>query len=82
MGIQPSMAVVEEHTWAPPSATPAIPPDMADRVAFSERIGWDVGYSDFISNGRWDVDDVLRPIYEEASRIMGREFPYPERGGR
>ena len=77
--IRVRMAVVEEHTWAPPSATPALPPDMADRVAFSERIGWDVGYSEFISNGVWDVDDVLRPIYEEASRMMGREFPYPAR---
>ncbi len=73
------MAVVEERTWAPPSATPPNPPDMNDRNAISERLGWEVGYSDFISNGVWDVDDVLRPIYEEASRMLGREFSYPER---
>jgi len=80
--IRVRMAVVEEHTWSPPLATPALPPDLTDRVALSERLGWEVGYSDFISNGKWDVDDVLRPIYEEASRMLGREFPYPERGGR
>ena len=62
-----------------PAALDRYTPDMADRVAFSERIGWDVGYSDFISNAVWDVDDVLRPIYEEASRTLGREFPYPSR---
>ena len=29
------------------------------------------------ANGKWNVDDVLRPIYEEASEMLGREFPYP-----
>ena len=77
------MAVVEEHTWAPPNAVPPNPPDPSDRDAFSKRLGWDVGYTDFIANGKWDVDDVLRPIYEEASKMVGREFPYPgdEEGG-
>jgi ribonuclease Z len=37
-----------------------------------------IGYSDFIAGGKWNVDDVLRPIYEEASKAVGREFPYPE----
>ena len=58
---------------------PPLPPQMSDRAAMSEQLGWEVGYTDFIANGKWDVDDVLRPIYEEASLIMGREFPYPER---
>jgi ribonuclease Z len=73
------MAVVEERTWSPPLASPAIAPDMADRAAMSEQLGWEIGYSDFIESGIFDVDDVLRPIYEEASAIVGREFPYPER---
>ncbi len=72
------MAVVEEHTWSPPLAGKAMPPDMADRDAFSERVNWEVGFSDFIANGRWDdVSDVLRTIYEDASEKFGREFPYP-----
>ena len=58
-------AVVEEHTWSPPLASPPNPPDLADRAAMSEQLGWEIGYSDFIKNGKWDVDDVLRPIYEE-----------------
>jgi ribonuclease Z len=77
--IRVRMAVVEEHTWSPPRVVPPGPPDMADRVAISEKYGWEVGYSEFITGGMWDVDDVLRPIYEEASRVLGREFPYPER---
>ncbi|MGB5294292.1 MAG: hypothetical protein WBP34_05005 [Thermoanaerobaculia bacterium] len=70
-------AILKEATWAPPAATPANPPDMADRDGLSERLNWEVGYSEFIVNGAWDVDDVLRPIYAEASQIVGREFPYP-----
>ena len=30
-----------------------------------------------LSGGRIDVHDVLKPIYEEASRALGREFEYP-----
>ena len=71
------MAVVEEHTWSPALASPSIAPLMSDRDAMSEQLGWELGYSDFIVNGKWDVDDVLRPIYEEASQALGREFPYP-----
>jgi ribonuclease Z len=58
------MAVVEEHTWSPPLASPAAPPSWEDRDAMSEELGWELGYSDFIGNGVFDVDDVLRPIYE------------------
>jgi ribonuclease Z len=34
-------------------------------------------FSDFTESGFMDVDDALRPIFEEASEAMGREFPYP-----
>ena len=71
------MAVVEEHTWAPPGSQPVMPPSMSDRDRFRERLGIDLEFSDFIAGGKWDVDDVLRPIYEEASQVLGREFPYP-----
>jgi len=77
------MAVTEEHTWAPPLAAPAKPPSLDDRVAFAKQYGLDqnkVGFGDFTKSGYWDVDDVLRPIFEEASKALGREFPYPERG--
>lgn len=71
------MAVVEEHTWSPPGTIPAIPPKQSDKDSYSERLGFKLPYTKFISDGKWDVDDVLRPIYEEASKEMGREFPYP-----
>jgi ribonuclease Z len=38
-----------------------------------------VGYSPEIEDGRLDVDDVIRPIYEEAGEALGKEFPYPEK---
>ena len=65
--IRVRMAAMEEETWNPPVAYPAIAVSADDRV----------GYSPFIEAGRWDVDDVLRPIYEDASEALGREFPYP-----
>ena len=74
------MAVTEEATWAPPLGAPAEPPSLDDRVAFAEDAGLDqdkMGFSEFTENGFWDVDDVLRPIFEEASQTLGREFPYP-----
>ena len=63
------VALVNEHTWNPPMASPAVPPDPNDRV----------GYSPEIWAGRWDdVDEVIRPIYEEAGQALGREFEYPK----
>jgi ribonuclease Z len=63
------MAVVDGHTWSPPMVTPPVAPDPADRVPYSPEI----------EAGRYNVDDVLRPIYEEASKALGREFVYPEK---
>ena len=54
-----------------------MPPQMSDREPFSEGLGVDLQFSDFIAGGKWNVDDVLRPIYEEASQALGRDFPYP-----
>ncbi|MGI9530088.1 guanitoxin biosynthesis MBL fold metallo-hydrolase GntH [Lutimonas sp.] len=71
------MAVVEERTWAPPGTIKAQPPKASDREAWSERLGWKLPYSKFISEGTWDVDDVLRPVYEETSKTYGKEYPYP-----
>jgi len=82
-GIRVRLAEVDHHTWAPPLAAPAKPPSLDDRVAFAKQYGLDqkkVGFSDFTKSGSWNVDDVLRPIYQEASKALGREFPYPEKG--
>lgn len=77
------MAIVEEHTWAPPLAGVAEVPQKEDRQNFSESFGVPVealSYSDFISQGRWgEVDEVLRGIYREAGEKLGQEYPYPDR---
>ncbi|MGI9363735.1 MAG: guanitoxin biosynthesis MBL fold metallo-hydrolase GntH [Rhizobiaceae bacterium] len=81
--IRVRMAVTEEATWAPPLAAPAELPNMADRETFSKRSGVPadaIGYTDFIANGKFDVDDVLQPIYEQAGKQFNKEFPYPETG--
>jgi ribonuclease Z len=63
------IALVNEHTWNPPLVSPALPPDPNDRV----------GYSPEIWAGRWDdVDEVIKPIYEEAGQALGRKFEYPK----
>ena len=80
--IRVRMAEVDHHTWAPPSAAPAEIPSKNDAAEFAKRAGIDpeaVGYSDFTKQGKWNVDDVLKPIYKEASEKVGREFPYPEK---
>jgi ribonuclease Z len=79
--IRVRMAVVEEATWSPPLAAPAEAPSMDDRAAFAKMAGLSedsMAFSDFTKSGYMDVDDVLRPIYEEASEVLGREFTYPE----
>ena len=78
--VKPRMAVTEEHTWSPPLAAPAEPPSLDDRTAFGKSAGLtteSMAFSDFTKSGYMDVDDVLRPIFAEASEVFGREFPYP-----
>jgi ribonuclease Z len=65
--IRVRMTALDHESWNPPVAYPAQPVSAEDRV----------GYSPEIAAGRWDVDDVIKPIYEEASEALGREFEYP-----
>jgi len=80
--IRVRMAVVEEHTWAPPLAGAALPPGGdADREKYGKEMGVPVeslGYSEFIKEGRWgEVDEVLRGVYQEASDAFDQKFEYP-----
>jgi ribonuclease Z len=79
--IRVRMAVVEEHTWAPPLASEAKVPQKGDTEKYSDEMGVPIdkmGYSDFIKEGRsGEVDEVLRETYEEASKALGRKFEYP-----
>ncbi len=47
-------------------------------ISILDKLGVDIGYTDFIVGGKWDVDDVLMPIYEEAGQALGRTFAYPD----
>ena len=79
--IRVRMAVVEEHTWAPPLVGKPELPRKDDRKNYGEEMNVPVdslGYSDFIQEGRWaEVDEALRGVYKEASEALGRDFPYP-----
>ena len=81
--IRVRMAIVEEHTWAPPLASEAKTPQKGDKKQFSKDTGVPVealSYSDFISEGRWsEVDEALRGVYTEASEALGRKFDYPSK---
>ena len=75
------MAVVEEHTWAPPLVNEPELPRENDKANYGKQMGVPVesmGYTDFIKEGRWgEVDEALRGVYEEASEAVGRKFEYP-----
>jgi ribonuclease Z len=79
--IRVRMAVVEEHTWAPPLVNKPELPQKGDREKYAEEMGVRLdalGYSDFIKEGRWgEVDEVLRGVYKEASEATGKKFEYP-----
>ncbi len=75
------MAETDEHTWAPPTTRPAQAPTKDDRGKFAQKKGLpadSLGFTDYISNGKWNVDDVLKPIYDEAGQALGKEFSYPD----
>jgi ribonuclease Z len=56
-----------------------LPGNPADKQAWAKELGLDsLNYSTFISEGKMDMNDVIRPIYKEASESLGREFPYPD----
>jgi ribonuclease Z len=61
--------------------TPEPPGGDPDREQFSKDAGVPVegvSSSDFIIEGRWgEVDEVLRGVYEGASKALGQDFPYP-----
>ncbi|NIQ74520.1 MAG: MBL fold metallo-hydrolase [Gammaproteobacteria bacterium] len=59
--IRVRMAVVSEEVWPPPPSEKAEPPDPSRRIPFS----------DMISGGKLDVDDVLQPIYDEVNKQYG-----------
>ena len=75
------MAVTEEATWAPPLGAPEQKPSLDDRTAFAAKAGIDpdkIGFGELTKSGFWDVDDVLKPIYEEEGKKRGKTYNYPD----
>jgi len=77
--VRTRLAVVDDHTWAPPTTRKPQLPDIQDRKDFAKKVGVNsLEFSKFISDGVWNVDDVLRLVYKEVSESAGRTIPYPK----
>jgi len=59
--IRVRMAIVDEDIWPPPATEKPQAPDPSLRVP----------YSDMISGGKYDMRDVIQPIYDEINKEYG-----------
>ncbi len=59
--IRVRMAIVDEDVWPPPPTEKAAVPDPSLIVP----------YSDMISGGKYDMKDVIQPIYDETNKKYG-----------
>ncbi len=59
--IRVRMAIVDEDVWPPPATEKAAVPDPNERIP----------YSDMIAGGRYDMKDVIQPIYDEINKKYG-----------
>lgn len=74
------MAMTDKHTWTPPLASPAEAPRGDDKQRYAVmkmRPIESLKFSDFMRSGYLDFDNVLRRIYEEGSKVVGRDLSYP-----
>ena len=59
--IRMRMAIIDEDVWPPqPSEKPQVP-DPSLRIPFSE----------FIVDGKYDMKDVIQPVYDEINKEYG-----------
>jgi ribonuclease Z len=59
--IRVRMAIVDEDVWPPsPTETPQVP-DPSLRIPYSE----------FIAGGKYDMKDVIQPVYDEINKEYG-----------
>jgi ribonuclease Z len=59
--IRVRMAVFDEDVWPPPATDKPQLPDPSLRIP----------YSDLIAGGRWDMKDVIQPVYDEINKKYG-----------
>ena len=59
--IRVRMAAVDDAVWPPPATEKPQLPDPNDRIP----------YSDMINGGRYDVSDVIQPVYDRVNEAYG-----------
>jgi ribonuclease Z len=59
--IRVRMAKVDEDVWPPPATEKAQVPDPKLRIP----------YSDMIKSGKYDMRDVIQPVYDEINKKYG-----------
>jgi len=59
--IRVRMAVVDEDVWPPPATKEPLVPDPSLMIP----------YSDMIAGGKYDMKDVIQPIYDEVNEQFG-----------
>jgi ribonuclease Z len=61
------MAAIDEDIWPQPPTQKALPPDLSQRI----------GFSDFIVSGRVAFEEVVKGIYDEINEKYGTNVPPP-----
>ncbi|MGI9308562.1 MAG: guanitoxin biosynthesis MBL fold metallo-hydrolase GntH [Gammaproteobacteria bacterium] len=59
--IRVRMAIIDEDVWPPPATEEPLLPDASLRIP----------YSDLISGGKYDMHDVIQPIYDRTNEQYG-----------
>jgi ribonuclease Z len=59
--IRVRMAIIDESVWPPPATGEPLVPDLSLRIPYSE----------MIANGKYDMKDVIQPIYDETNKEYG-----------
>jgi hypothetical protein len=55
------MAIIDEDVWPPPATGKPLVPDPSLMIP----------YSDMIANGKYDMKDVIQPVYDEINKEYG-----------
>ena len=66
--IKVRMAVYDEDIWPQPAISKKMPPDRSKQV----------GFSDFIINGRVNYKEVVDKIYDDINKEYGTNVPAPQ----
>jgi ribonuclease Z len=61
------MAAIDEDIWPQPSTIPQQPPDFSKAI----------GFSDYITGGRVNFQDVIEKLYSDINKEYGTNIPPP-----